>query len=328
MQVSAKDLESAYAPLATSAGLMEPGDRTQVELLGEDRAKFLHNLCTNEIRKLPAGAGCEAFLLDAKGHVVAYVWVFCQADSIVLETVPGQGAVIIGHLDRYLIREKVEIHDRTTAWSEMLIAGPRAAEILKSIVAGELPKVNLGHVQSVTSGRRVSIRRVDWTPAESFLLSCLKEDAAAISVVLHSNGGVDCRPEVFEAARIEAGVPWFGIDVTPANLPQEVARDRSAISFVKGCYLGQETVARIDALGHVNKTLAGLRFEGTDVPPSQLELTREDGQVAGQVTSATWSPRYQAPLALGYVKRGSNAPGTRLASAVGYATVMSLPEAR
>jgi folate-binding protein YgfZ len=147
---------------------------------------------------------------------------------------------------------------------------------------------------------------------------------AASCAALAAAGATPCDPDAFHAARIEWGFPLFGIDISDKNLPQEVARDALAISFVKGCYLGQETVARIDALGHVNKTLVGVRFDGHTVPATGLELSASGNKV-GEVASATWSPRLKAPLALAYVRRGSNTPGTRPTSSAGNAEVVALP---
>jgi folate-binding protein YgfZ len=131
-------------------------------------------------------------------------------------------------------------------------------------------------------------------------------------------------PQAFETARIESGMPRYGVDFNEENLPQEVGRDREAISFTKGCYLGQETVARIDALGHVNQRLAGVRFFGSGVPSGGTELARE-GRIVGSVTSAAFSPKLDAPLALAMVRREANSPGTRLSSAAGECEVVALP---
>jgi folate-binding protein YgfZ len=127
-----------------------------------------------------------------------------------------------------------------------------------------------------------------------------------------------------EIARLEAGFPWFGIDITADNLAPEVGRDKQAISYVKGCYLGQETIARIDALGHVNRLLVGVAIEAAAVPPQGSELTAA-GKTVGHVTSAVFSPRLQAPLALAYVRRGYNEPGAKLTSTAGPARVVALP---
>ena len=147
---------------------------------------------------------------------------------------------------------------------------------------------------------------------------------SAIGEALLAAGATSCRHAAFDAARIEWGFPLFGQDITDKNLPQEVARDDRAISFVKGCYLGQETVARIDALGHVNRRLVGVNFSGQQVLDIGEELFADEAAV-GTITSACYSPQLKAPLALAYVRRGNNSPGVRLHSAVGEAEVVTLP---
>jgi folate-binding protein YgfZ len=135
---------------------------------------------------------------------------------------------------------------------------------------------------------------------------------------------VNCGTTATDIVRIEAGTPWFGRDVTDENLPQEVDRTPLAISFTKGCYLGQETVARLDAMGHVNRTLCGVRFPGPEVPSVGGEI-RIDEKVVGRITSACWSPRLGTPLALAYMRRGHNQVGARVPSPWGDAEVVRLP---
>ena len=131
--------------------------------------------------------------------------------------------------------------------------------------------------------------------------------------------------KALEAIRIEEeGFPVIGLDITDKSLPQEVGRDEKAICFTKGCYLGQEIVARIDSRGAVAKVLSGLRFESSDVPAVGAELTHE-GQPAGQITSAAYSPGFKASVALAYVRRPFHEPGVVLDSACGKATVVELP---
>jgi folate-binding protein YgfZ len=180
----------------------------------------------------------------------------------------------------------------------------------------------LDHCDAIIAGISASVRHVDMTLPGGFLVSCSRLDAPALWRAVRQAGATACGAEALEMARIEAGWPDYGRDVSEKNLPQELARDRRAISFVKGCY----TVARIDALGHVNKTLCGVRFADEQVPPPGEEL-RSGGQVVGEVTSAARSPRLAAPLGLVYLHRGVNAPGTKLESRLGQAEVVSLPVA-
>lgn len=312
-----------YAALTQGACLVDLTSRTRVELTGSDCASFLHNLCTNDIKRLTPGTGCEAFLLDARGHVLAHVFVLCYPESLLLETVPEQAKAIVGHLDRYLIRERVELHDRSSAWQEWLLAGPLAAEILERL-AGEAPGAMLASVQCALAGSPASAVKVPLTEATGFLLIAPNETGADIERALNEAGAAPCTAATFDIARLENGFPFYSRDITDKNLPQEVARDRAAISFNKGCYLGQETVARIDALGHVNKMLCRLRFAGSDVPEPGMQVCAA-GQPVGQVTSSVFSPRLSAPLALAYIRRGSHQPGTILDSDAGAAEVLAPP---
>jgi hypothetical protein len=195
---------------------------------------------------------------------------------------------------------------------------------LRQAAGASPPEERLAHEPATIAGRPVRLRRVEWTIPGGWLVAGMREALADVRAALLAAGAEPCDATALDAARIEAGTPWYGIDITDKNLPQEVARDAAAISFTKGCYLGQETVARIDALGHVNRTLVGVRFDGAEVPAAGWELM-VDGQAAGQVTSAAWSPRLGAPLALAYVRRGSNTAGTRLSSPCGGAVVVALP---
>lgn len=313
-----------YKALTQHAGLVDLGHRTQIQLTGADRATFLHNLCTNEIRKLMPGAGCEAFLTSVQGKTLAHAFIFATDDSLLLDTVPGEVEKILKHLDHYLVCEQVALTDRSGEWSELLVAGAESERLLSELTGERLPEVRLAHAVVPVAGKSVWLRRVDLTGPIGFAISTFSDSVAMVRDAILQAGVVACGPAAFEAARIEARTPLFGLDITEKNLPQELARDALAISFVKGCYLGQETVARIDALGHVNKTLVGLRFTAHAIPKRGQELSAA-GEVVGHVASATYSPRLDAPLALAYIRTGHNAPQTRLASTAGEAEVVALP---
>jgi tRNA-modifying protein YgfZ len=321
-QLSRSDIDPGYSALVQAAGAVEL-DRTQIELTGADRATFLHNFCTNSVRDVQPGGGHEAFVLDSKGHVLGHVLLFVTPHSIVLDTVAGQGVKLIAHFERYIIREDVRLRDRTADWADLLVAGPQTDDLLDSL-ALVAPVEPLSHTEATLRGNRLFIRRVDLVGSDSFLIACERKAAADVLAALANAGAIPAGLDAFEAARIEAGTPLYGQDITEKNLPQEVNRDAQAISLNKGCYLGQETVARIDALGHVNKVLAGVRFQSEQAPPRGSELTA-DGGVVGTVTSATYSPRLQAPLALTSLRTGHAARGTKLTSQFGPAEVVALP---
>ncbi len=310
--------------LATGVGIVPLVDRAQIALRGADRASFLHNLCTNDIRRLVPGQGCEAFLLNAPGKVLAHVHVFVEEEQLVLDTVPGQREFLLRHLDRYLIREKVELVPLLDR-HDLLLSGPKAAELLARMGVEPAPREHCNHVESRIAEHPVAIRRVDLSGAESYLITTETADVGPAWKALCQAGATPCGMSAFTAARIAAGAPHFGIDITDANLPQEIGRDRQAISFTKGCYIGQETVARIDALGHVNRLLVGLRGTGESAFPAGMELHAEDGKAVGAVTSTAYSHRLQQPIALGYVRRAQATPGTKLTSPSGPVEVVALP---
>jgi folate-binding protein YgfZ len=181
-----------------------------------------------------------------------------------------------------------------------------------------------GNHRAEIAGAPVWVRRSGLLGPDAWSVVCLRAQKDEVARALYDAGAAPCGAAAVEVVRIEAGVPLYGADITEDNLPQEVNRNDQAISFTKGCYLGQETVARIDALGHVNRTLVGLKFTRGAAPDPGCELTAGETAV-GRVTSVAFSPRLGAAVALGYVRQGHNQPGARLASVCGEAEVVALP---
>jgi folate-binding protein YgfZ len=318
------DAAAEYDALVHAAGVVSFLDRTQIELTGPDRAAFAHNLCTNDIKRLQSGQGCEAFFTNVQGRILAHVYFFAGSDSLVIETVAGQAEKLLSHLDRYLITEKVEIHNRSDAWAELLLAGAAAEGTLRKVLEGDLPAGAFAHRQAKIARHAITLRRVEFTGPNDFLVCSERAAIEEVWRALCEAGAKPCGQEAFEIARIEHGTPIYGRDIADKNFPQELARNKQTISFTKGCYLGQETVARIDAVGHVNQTLCGVKFDGATVPPAGQDLTA-DGKMIGHVTSSTFSPRLNAPLALAYVRRTHYQPGTKLQSSLGEAQVIDIP---
>ncbi|MEX2185825.1 MAG: glycine cleavage T C-terminal barrel domain-containing protein [Pirellulales bacterium] len=329
MSVQRDNLLADYACLAEGAAVAVLAVRTQISVRGADRSTFLHGMCTNDVKNLAAGQGREAFFTNVQGKTIGHAFLFAGDDAIALDATAGQAETLMPGLERYIIREDVQLVDRSGELGELLVAGPDAARLLATLTGGEVPRERLDQVAITIGGIPISLRRVDFVGGECFFVACDAGQAADVRAAIASGGAKPIGAEAVEAARIEQGTPLFGRDITPANLPQEVARDAAAISFNKGCYLGQETVARIDALGHVNRYLVGVRFDGDRPAEAGAKLTADD-KIVGEVTSATFSPRLGAPLALAYVRRGHHEPGTKLqcdvvAAGIVAAEVVSLP---
>ena len=295
-----------------------------IEVRGNDRTQFLHSFCTNDVKKLVPGQGCEAFVTNHQGKIVGHGFIFCESERLVMGTVAGQAAALIAHFDRFVISEDVTVPRPVRPGADL----PRrrrhrcrnAAHVDQLRAAGGNAELQPPH------DRRLRLhaipRAVLWC---RFLLHprCQRRRRHRASA-LEDAGARLCQAEAVQAKRIEAGFPYFSRDITDENLPQEVGRDQQAISFTKGCYLGQETVARIDALGHVNKMLAGVRFQATEIPPPGTRLLAGDKEV-GHVASACFSASLQAPLALAYVRRLHAKTGSNLESDLGPAEVIALP---
>jgi folate-binding protein YgfZ len=301
------ELRAQYHEATTNSVLLSLPHWTTVRMTGADRVAFLHNMCTNDIKGLQFGHQCEAFLTDVKGKIVGYVLVFALPEELLLVAAPGQAERIMGNLDRYIIREDVQLADISPRFGWAVGVGPAAAQMQGRITAtgaarwGDDPPLVMVSCSQIWCGG-------------SWIGGDCHRDA-------HTSSSSD-NQRLWHALRIESGWPLFGVDFGGSNLPQEVGRDAQAISFRKGCYLGQETVARIDALGHVNKRLCTVRLAGEVAAGDELS---DGGEAVGRVTSASYSPRFDAWLALAIVRRGHNEPGARLACHNQFAEVIRTP---
>ncbi len=294
--------------------------RTQIEITGNDRAKFLHNFCTQEIKNLAPGKSCEAFITSVKGRILGHIFVFATENSLWIDTVPDQETFLIAHLDRYLISEDVAFHPRTAEWNEIYLTGAQADASLQQLGL-DVTSLNRGeHRRAECQGINVVVRRVDWFGEPGFLLNVAVADALKFRELLENHGIARGTPDAFEARRIQAGLPHYGIDLTEENLAQEAGRTATAISFKKGCYLGQEPIARIDALGHVNRELRSLEMESSAVPPSGTPvLSESDAKEIGRITSSAYAVDDQKTYALAMLQSRFTSPGTtvRVATADG-----------
>ncbi|MEX2305971.1 MAG: glycine cleavage T C-terminal barrel domain-containing protein [Pirellulales bacterium] len=303
--------EQQYDALRDSGGVVELAGWSSMTLTGDDRQTFLNNFCTNDIKRLVPDTSCEAFFTNVKGKIVGHGLVSCRDDELVFIGTPNQAPRLVEQLDRYVIRENVQLRDTTAERKYVLVAGGNSVR-----ERCEQWRRQMGPTQYNS-----------WALVGSQFAGVVEFSTPQLTHVfgsLYEQGFALVGSQVFTAARIEAGVPLFGVDFDEQNFPQEVGRDREAISFTKGCYLGQETVARIDALGHVNQRLVGVRFFGGQLPESGMDLLQA-GKRVGHVTSAAFSPKLNAPLGLAMVRREANSTGTRLGSPVGEGEVVSLP---
>jgi folate-binding protein YgfZ len=277
-------------------------DRQVLRITGSERAEFLHGMCTNDITGLAVGASNYAAFLTPKGSMVCDARVLKRADDLVLDTGPGQLATLRAFLEKYLISEDAELIDAPELAVVGLI-GPKAKEALERIPQ----ELVLGQfLSSFAHGVDVLVAREHLSKVTDSLAGIGKVDAATLEVL-----------------RVEAGVPRFGADLTETTIPLEANLDR-AISLNKGCYVGQEVIARATYRGHMNRKLSGLLL-GTLTPEVGTEL-QVAGKKVGWVTSVVASQALGQNVALAYVHRDANTPGTAVdVQGGGTATVAALP---
>lgn len=300
------DPRNAYHAVAQSAGFFDRTDRVRIEVGGPDRAKFLHNLTTNDVKRLAEGHGLEAFITSPQGKTLGHVTLLAAPERILLRADGPAPAVFLPHLEKYGIFDEVSLDDASRRTFEFHLAGPAAEAVLTGAGGTPPPPGDLAHAETELAGATVRVVREAPYGLPGLTMIGPAEHGPAVAARLRAAGEAlglaDVPSDVAEALRIEAGTPAFGRDVTTENLPQEVGRDDRAISFVKGCYLGQETVARIDALGHVNKYLKGLRLLQPGPLPPAGSAVLVAGQAIGKITSAADSPGWGLPVALGVLK--------------------------
>ncbi|MBX3443381.1 MAG: hypothetical protein KF774_13330 [Planctomyces sp.] len=301
--------------LLPDLGLAQPGWE-QLTLRGRDRAAFLHNFCTNDIKGLAPGRGCEAFLTNIKGRILGHIAVFAGNDELAIVAAPGSIDGLRAHLDRYLITEDVEFSLPPQPAPMRYVFGNGAAAALGTAAGMDLSGLeNCASAACEIAGRGLSLRRFDVLAAPGFEVrlanACSDPDADLAAVVATLPGVVEASDADFDAWRIDAGTPRYGVDIDDGCLAQEAARTARAISFTKGCYLGQEPIARVDALGHVNRLLRLIVFEGSATPAAG-DVLQDVGSGAelGRLTSVG---RTTGSAAVGLaLVRTSAGPGAEL----------------
>jgi folate-binding protein YgfZ len=309
-QTDSSTAQADYAAARSAAVVFDLSDRTHLELTGADRAKFLHGFCTNEIKSLKPGQGTEAFITNVQGRVLGHVFVFASESSLWLDTVAGQAERLVKHLSKYQITEDVSFGDRSDEWAELLVAGPQAVDIVSKVAANTPPTNHLDHFAApgvLSDGAALQVRRFDILGIPGFLLLAPRESLPMLAALVAAAGARPVGVDVFESLRIEAVWPHYGRDISDENLAQEVHRTTQAISFKKGCYLGQEPIARIDALGHINQELRLIRLPASCPPPADSELFSldNDQKPIGRVTSSALDFAHDGgAVALSYVRRG------------------------
>ncbi|HXS32414.1 MAG TPA: glycine cleavage T C-terminal barrel domain-containing protein [Solirubrobacterales bacterium] len=293
------ELDAQYRQLREECGLLDRSARGKLLFKGPEAAEYLQGQLTNDIEALELGEGCYAALLDRKGHMQADMRVLRIADDEVLVDTEAEALPVARrHLEMYKVGREVEVEDVSEARALLSLIGPRSAELSG---APPLPEhawkpLNVNGIGCLAVGTALGID-----------LFASAADREQLRSALAEAGAVEVSPDAVEILRIEAGTPRFGAEMDSATMPAEAGIVEAAVNFEKGCYIGQETVARLHYRGKPNRHLRGLRLSAPVAPGTRL-LTdeKEVGRVGGSCVSPV-----RGPIALAILRREAE-PGAEL----------------
>jgi len=268
-------MTSGYQALRRGAAWLDLSVRGRIVARGRDRARFLHNVTSNEVKKMTPGQSCYAFLLTPQGRIVADLYLICRPDDFLIDTEPELREKVRAQILKYKVADQIELEDVTEQTAAIGVEGPDAPAIS---VAVSYPITVTGQ-----PGHRIY---------------CTREELPGIVREIEAAGAVAATAEDARLVRIENGRPRYGEDILETSLPQETEQ-MQAVSFTKGCYIGQEIVERIRARGHVNRHLVRLELDGAELPPPGKQTI---GGREADVTSAVYSPELGKVVALAYVR--------------------------
>jgi folate-binding protein YgfZ len=311
------------------AGLIDLSSRARVEVSGAEAVQFLNGLITNDMKTLADGAWMPAAFPTPQGRLIASTRVMRRGDAYLFDSDPISRERLFKALERFTLAGDFRVADRTDETAQLSVQGARSAELVGLALGQEAAGVERGRVVTTEwKGMGLSIIRASHTAEDGFDFFVEAGHAAPLWEALAAAGARPVGQDALEILRVEAGLPRYGVDMDETNIVTEAGLDE-AVSYTKGCYAGQEIIARIHWRGHVSKRLAGLRFQDEREVEPGARVVLADGKEIGRVTSAKLSPRLGQTIALAYVKYDYLAPGTQALVVVGdtqrEATVAELP---
>lgn len=307
------DAEAEYRSVREGgAGLIDLSARGRVRVSGAEAVQFLNGLVTNDVKTLEENSWMTAAFPNAQGRLLAAARVLHRPDGFLFETEAATAERVFKALERFTLAGDFRVADMAQEMSALSLQGARAAEIIGATLGREAATVERGRIATlVWREQSLSVIRATHTGENGFDLFINTEHALSLFEELMASGARAVGQEALERLRIEAGLPRFGVDMDENNVVLETGLD-DAVSYTKGCYIGQEIIARIHWRGHVAKRLAGLSFEDNREAPRGAKVRTVDGKEIGRLTSVAISPHLDKAIALAYVKYDYLAPGTEV----------------
>jgi glycine cleavage system T protein len=305
------DPRAEHAAVRAASGLFDFSFRAKIAVKGEDRARFLQGMVSNDVLELPPGRGRRALLLNSHGQILADLCVYAEAERFLLDTDADLRGKVIETLERYIIMDDVRLEPLELY--ALAFQGPRARPLLEKSLHVDLPEMSeYDHLRTNYAGHPVRVVRRTSTGEEGYEVwigpKALSPLWGAACGQAPTYDTLPCGAEALETLRIEAGISAYGAELAEDTLPLE-AGALDAVSFTKGCYLGQEIVERARSRGHVNWKLVGVFIASERAPEPGTKLLADSKEV-GEITSACASPTLGRVIALAYVRREAAEPGT------------------
>lgn len=304
------DVQAEYDALHHAAAVLDLSLSAKLEVSGKNAVQFLNGLVTNDVKALQPGAGILAAFLNVQGKVVSLCRFYQTGAHFLLEYNFINREAIFKNLSRFVLAGEFFVKDVSEERALLSVQGPKASELLSALTAQTIEaEPEYRNYQAAISGINVLIASHSRCGSTGFDVFVPAEAKAAIHQALIERGALPSGSEALEIARLEAGIPREGVDVTDANILLEAGYDK-AVSYTKGCYLGQEIIARIHYRGQPARQLRRFVVEAVEPPSKGTELWAADGKKVGEITSSVNSFALHRLIALGYVHRYYLAVGT------------------
>jgi aminomethyltransferase len=298
--------ETSYTGALEHVAIADERAAGRIFMRGRDRAALLHRLSTNDIERLNPGEGTLTALTTPIGRIIDLLTVHALDDTLLIVTSPDQGPPVFGHLRRNIFfNDQVTLEPAGRTYTQVAVYGPQAARTLAELIGAEIHLPLHGITPATLAGVSLLLARRKPIGGDSFTLYVPSDGADAVYAALLTAGAAALDAETLDVLRVEQGYGAFGRELSQEYIPLETGL-LDAVSFTKGCYVGQEIIARMESRGRLAKRLCGLRLSHPVVAPAKLQV---DGRDAGDLTSAVVSPRF-GPIALAYVRTAYAEPGT------------------
>jgi folate-binding protein YgfZ len=293
------------------AGVIDLSSRGRLLVSGSEAVMFLNGLITNDMKTLAVNSWMPAVFPNVQGRLLAVVRIIHREDGFLIDTESATLETVAKLLERFTLAGDFRVTDLTSETAMLSIQGKNSAEVILKTLGETVINRHGVVVAQLENGAKVTIIRATHTAEDGFDLFISANESRNLHEALTKAGAQPVGADALETLRIEAGIPRYGIDMDETNVVTETNLD-DAVSFTKGCYIGQEIIARIKYRGHVAKKLTGLIFENEVVPASGAQIFSADDKEIGRVTSLTFSPRLKRTIALGYVKYDYLEPETNV----------------